>query len=371
MGVNISQTNNVANGVTMDLANLPDGTFDVQVIPRDIAPTVNFTAIGDPATSPPNRLWMPYLATITKTGNTFTSTDPRVSINNRDITIRLHPIWMLIAANRPRGAHVPSVIIIHHTDDENHSGVYDPNFHSRINSGIRTWRGNGLAPHYVIDRDGSVVKLGHESRQAFHADPARWDGQRFVNQFSIGIEIVHTNNPHNNVPTYTEDFTPEQYTSLISLLNDLTGTFNIPVYSIVGHSDVAISGTSHILGRKSTDPGIQFDWTILEAAGLGLQRMIGPIDFSVIYGGFFNAHPGGRIRNGAPGVTPSIVQELKADLTRIGYSVTNNNNYDNSVERAIMVFCEHFLALDGQDSVNMATAEVIKRVVGFLADVKP
>jgi N-acetyl-anhydromuramyl-L-alanine amidase AmpD len=140
---------------------------------------------------------------------------------------------------------------------------------------------------------------------------------------------------------------------------------------IVGHSDISLLPHLNQLGGRSSDPGIKFDWGILENAGLGLQRMQGPIDFSTAYGGFFNAHLNGRIRAGAAGVTSAIITELKADLTRIGYSVSSDDKYDDSVRMAIMVFCEHFRALDSQESVDRTTAEIIKRIVGFLVGVKP
>jgi N-acetyl-anhydromuramyl-L-alanine amidase AmpD len=367
----ISISNNTGNQVTIDLASLPDGDADVVVTPRDTFTGGSDTSIGDPATNPPARLWLPYTASITKQGTTFTSADPRVTIKNKEITIRLMPKWMRIASGVSRGGHTPTVIVVHHTDDENRSPQYDPNFHSLINRSINAWIGNNFAPHYVIDRDGSVVKLGHESLQAYHADSARWDGHSPLNPFSIGIEVVHTNNPRpNNGPaTYTEGFEQAQYSALIALLSDLTNTLNIDGSSIVGHSDVGTNGgnlPNTVVGRKSSDPGIQFDWNILEGAGLGLQRDPAPVDFTVAYGGFFNVHPTGRIQAGAPGVTPAIITELKNDLTLIGYSVSTGASYDNSVSRCVMVFCEHFLQLDGQDSVSRAMADVLKRVVAFL-----
>jgi N-acetyl-anhydromuramyl-L-alanine amidase AmpD/heat shock protein HslJ len=371
-----STTNNTGNRISRDLAGVPDGDLFVLVTPHDLYTIQSHSSIGDPATNPPDRLWSPYVATIIKQGTTFSSSDPRVTIMNKDITIRLMPKWMRIASGRTRGTQTPTLIVVHHTDDENPAyrrqppGPYDPNFHSKINRSINAWIANNFAPHYVIDRDGSVVKLGHESLQAFHADPARWDGRSPVNEFSIGIEVIHTNNAASNgQPTYTEQFEQAQYDSLIALLEDLTSTFNIDRSSIVGHSDVAtnVRTANAVVGRKSTDPGIQFDWTVLEAAGLGLQRDQAPVDFTVAYGGFFDATPTGRIRAGAAGVTQGIITELKNDLTLIGYQVRSGATYDDSLKKCVMVFCEHFLHRDSEESVSRDMAEALKRVVAFLA----
>jgi len=378
-GSTMIASNSGGNRVTIDLAGVVDGVFDVAVTPVHSYAGQPDTSIGDPATNPPDRIWVPYTATITKQGNTFTSDDSRVTINGRNITIRLVPKWMPIASARSRNGHVPSLIVVHHTDDANHTPNYDPNFSSKINRSITAWIGNNYAPHYVIDRDGSVIKLGHESLVAWHASPSMWAGQRDANAFSVGIEIVHTNNVRpSGAPTYTEDFTAEQYTSLIALLEDLTSTLNIDRRNIVGHSDVGSNGIRKkatattpeidwpidVVGRKSGDPGIKFDWSVLEAAGLGFQRMQGPIDFTTVYGGWFAAHPGSRIRDGAPGVTPAIIAELRADLTKIGYPLTTATTFDDSVRRCIMVFCEHFMGIDHQDSVSEDIAEVIKRIAG-------
>jgi len=292
---------------------------------------------------------------------------------------------MAIGRNGNRGTHVPSIIIVHHTDDYNHAqdlphGIYDPNFRSVINRSIDYWESNPqhIGPHYVIDRDGTVVKLCHETRVANHLGSGVWDSSNpgTGNSITIGIEVVHTSNqrtPH-GPPTYTEEFNPEQYTSLVELLRDLINAFNIPDYNIIGHSDMATDGGTipvTIVGRKSGDPGRQFNWALLEAEGLGLRRDPDAIDMNIAYGGFFAAHPDHSIRANEPGVTPPIVNELKADLIRIGYSVTNNDIYDRSVSRAIMVFCEHFSSLDGQNTVSLDTAITIKRIVAFLHGVKP
>ncbi|MEQ1697276.1 MAG: N-acetylmuramoyl-L-alanine amidase [Hyphomicrobiaceae bacterium] len=44
--------------------------------------------------------------------------------------------------------------------------------------------------HIVIERDGSVVQMVPLNRKAFHAGESVWNGQRYCNGFSVGIEIV-------------------------------------------------------------------------------------------------------------------------------------------------------------------------------------
>jgi N-acetyl-anhydromuramyl-L-alanine amidase AmpD len=120
----------------------------------------------------------------------------------------------------------------------------------------------------------------------------------------------------------------------------------------------------NVVGRKSSDPGIKFDWRVVEAAGLGIRRNTAdPVDFATAYNGFFAAHPAGRIQQGAD---QTGITELRHDLTLIGYTLSNAAGYDDSVRRCIMVFCEHFMQQDGQEFVSRDIAEVIKQVVAFL-----
>ena len=368
-GSNVVLETGNGNTASRDLAGMVDGQFDVEVVPHDQPPAGSVTRLGNPASHQPNRLWLPYTATIDKQGNTFTvASDPdhRVTIAGDVITIRLTPKWMPIASSQSRGGQAATHIVVHHTDDENHTAVDDPAFGSLINRSITGWIGNSFAPHYVIDRDGSVIKLGHESAQAWHANPSRWDGTSDVNRFSIGIEIVHTNNTFRGHPHYNEEFTPEQYTALTTLLQDLTTNLDIDITNIIGHSDVGTDSGGvpiTVVGRKSGDPGIKFDWGTVEAAGLGLRRDPGPVDFTTAYGGFFHAHPADSIR---PGSAAAAITELRNDLTLIGYSLSGAAGYDDSVRRCIMVFGEHFLQRDGLEFVSRDVAEAIKRVVKFL-----
>lgn len=105
----------------------------------------------------------------------------------------------------------------------------------------------GVSAHYIIDREGRISEFVPPTRLAFHAgkskmpDPA--DGRESVNNFSIGIELLGSEN---------SGFTELQYQSLRALISLLKSKFSIK--HIVGHSDIAP-------GRK-IDP-IGFDWSRL------------------------------------------------------------------------------------------------------------
>ena len=60
-----------------------------------------------------------------------------------------------------------------------------------------------------------------------------------------------------------KEFLVEQIESVISLIEEIKGRWNIPDANILGHSDIAP-------GRK-LDPGEKFPWRKLEVNGIGLM----------------------------------------------------------------------------------------------------
>ncbi|WYD81060.1 MAG: N-acetylmuramoyl-L-alanine amidase [Candidatus Electrothrix gigas] len=101
----------------------------------------------------------------------------------------------------------------------------------------------GVSSHYMIDCSGTIWQLVPEEQKAWHAGVSKMpdDGREGVNNFSIGIELIGTEEI---------DFTDAQYTSLTLLTKDILARH--PLQYIYGHCDVAP-------GRK-TDPW-GFDWS--------------------------------------------------------------------------------------------------------------
>ena len=101
-----------------------------------------------------------------------------------------------------------------------------------------------VSSHYLVRRDGEVVRFVAPERRAWHAGASSWRGRSRCNDFSIGIELEGTEE---------DAFAPAQYAALAALIRDLQKNF--PVRDVAAHSDVAP-------GRK-TDPGAGFDWARL------------------------------------------------------------------------------------------------------------
>lgn len=107
---------------------------------------------------------------------------------------------------------------------------------------IQEWKDAGVAPHYMIARDGTIYQLVADQNIAWHAGVAKMlDGRTDVNSFSLGIEIINTQDGK---------FASAQYDALNRLISDLKQKYTIKY--ILGHNEIAP-------GRKTDPWGI--DWS--------------------------------------------------------------------------------------------------------------
>lgn len=101
---------------------------------------------------------------------------------------------------------------------------------------ILEYKEYGVSPHYVIDRAGKIFRLVKDRDIAYHAGESSVpDGRKNVNNFSIGIELINTQE---------DKYTSEQYDAVNDLIKFLKNDYEIKY--ILGHNQIAP-------GRK-TDP---------------------------------------------------------------------------------------------------------------------
>ena len=101
---------------------------------------------------------------------------------------------------------------------------------------IMEYKQYGVAPHYVIDREGEIFRLVKDANIAYHAGESKVpDGRTGVNNFSIGIEVVNSEK---------DNFTSKQYVAINELIAFLKDKYKIKY--VLGHDQIAP-------GRK-TDP---------------------------------------------------------------------------------------------------------------------
>ena len=114
-----------------------------------------------------------------------------------------------------------------------------------------------VSSHYVVDEDGTVLRLVPEARRAFHAGVSYWRGNAALNGRSIGIEIVNPGHEWGY-----RDFPALQMAAVCDLCLEILSRHPIPPRNIVAHSDVAPD--------RKEDPGEKFDWEGLARNGVGL-----------------------------------------------------------------------------------------------------
>ncbi len=114
----------------------------------------------------------------------------------------------------------------------------------------------GVSAHYIITRDGEIIRLVPEDWVAWHAGVSKMpfpDEREMVNSFSIGIELL-SQHPDSapeiadgSVPAYTE----AQYVALERLMAEIQTRW--PIRTVVGHDEIA--------PERKQDPGPLFDWS--------------------------------------------------------------------------------------------------------------
>ncbi len=147
---------------------------------------------------------------------------------------------------RPKGGPI-GMLVLHYTGMESAAAALarltDP--HARVSA------------HYLIDEDGSTVRLVDEQCRAWHAGVSFWRGATDINARSVGIELV---NPGHEFGYRA--FPRPQIDALVRLAGDILARWPIPPRNVVGHADVA--------PRRKLDPGELFDWPLLARAGIGV-----------------------------------------------------------------------------------------------------
>lgn len=154
---------------------------------------------------------------------------------SEESTIRIIDKKVNFGFEVPASKRTIDTVVLHSSYDPEGKDPYS------VSAVMKIWEGYGVAPHYMIDRKGSIYRLVDDANIAFHAGVSKMpDGRTDVNTFSIGIEILNTKE---------DKMTDAQYTAINNLLAYLKDKYTIK--NVVGHTDIAP-------GRKD-DPW-NFDW---------------------------------------------------------------------------------------------------------------
>lgn len=120
---------------------------------------------------------------------------------------------------RPDGV-TPSLIVLHHT--AGHAAIDLPILLGHTEREV--------SAHFFIDKAGHIRQLVRLADAAWHAGASCWRGRKWVNAFSIGIEMENLGN---------EPWPEEQVLACVRLCQALMQRFSIPSDHIVSHRDIA------------------------------------------------------------------------------------------------------------------------------------
>ena len=219
----------------------------------------------------------------------------------------------------------PDMILLHYTgmpdDDQAVSWLCNPE--------------SQVSCHYFIHRDGSVLQLVPERLRAWHAGKSVWGGEEDINSRSIGIEIANAGHPA-GLP----DFTEAQVEAVIDLCKDCATRWYIPAERVLGHSDVA--------PVRKADPGENFPWACLAAAGVGHWVEPTPIT-------------GGRFFQRGDGGQP--VEALQSMLAFYGYGIEITGDYCARTEGVVEAFQRHFRPERVDGIADMSTIDTLHRLL--------
>ena len=170
-----------------------------------------------------------------------------------------------------------------------------------------------VSSHYLINRNGKVFNLVHDSHVAWHAGKSCWGKYQNLNKNSIGIELVNKGH-HLGYTSYKM----KQMENLIKLCIELIKKYKIKKRNIIGHSDIA--------PLRKIDPGEKFPWKYLAQNKVGIWH-----DYEF---GFLRKF---RKKNF---LTKQDKRKFVKNLNRIGYCFSANDKL--FLIKAITAFQRHF-----------------------------
>jgi N-acetylmuramoyl-L-alanine amidase len=142
-------------------------------------------------------------------------------------------------------------IIFHYTGMKSESGAL--NKLTEIQSEVSS--------HYLIKKNGEIIKLVPDLFIAWHAGKSSWKNYKSLNPNSIGIEITNPGHEYGY-----KKFTKKQISSLLKLSSFLIKKYKISPKNILGHSDIAV--------LRKKDPGEKFPWEYLSKNKIGIWHTL-------------------------------------------------------------------------------------------------
>ena len=120
-----------------------------------------------------------------------------------------------------------------------------------------TSQGTKVSCHYLIKKNGEILKLVPDLYISWHAGVSSWKNYKSLNKHSIGIEV---SNPGHYFKY--KKFNQKQINSILKLSKFLIKKYKIKSKYILGHSDISPD--------RKKDPGEKFPWYYLSKRKIGI-----------------------------------------------------------------------------------------------------
>jgi N-acetylmuramoyl-L-alanine amidase len=114
-----------------------------------------------------------------------------------------------------------------------------------------------VSSHYMIKNNGEILTLVPDLYIAWHAGVSSWKNYKFLNKYSIGIEINNPGHDYNY-----KNFNAKQINTIVKLTKFLINKYKIKPSFILGHSDISPD--------RKKDPGEKFPWNYLSKKKIGI-----------------------------------------------------------------------------------------------------
>lgn len=196
--------------------------------------------------------------------------------------------------------------------------------------------GAEVSAHYFVFEDGRIAQLVPEASRAWHAGRSFWAGETDMNSVSVGVEIANPGHDGGAPP-----FPDAQIEAVIRLCADVMERRAIPPERVLAHSDIAP-------GRK-IDPGEQFPWRRLAAAGVCAWRPAAPFADGLVM---------------ARGATGAAVQDLQQRLRAFGFALEPTGVYDAATETVVAAFQRRWRPERIDGTADISTVATLGALVG-------
>lgn len=192
--------------------------------------------------------------------------------------------------------------------------------------------------HYLVFEDVRILQLVPEARRAWHAGAGAWGGDRDINSCSIGIEIAHPGHD-GGLPAYPA----RQIEAVTALSKDIVSRWSIRPERVLGHSDVAPA--------RKEDPGENFPWGALHAAGIGHWVEPAPVSEGRVF---------------AAGDQGPSIEALQAMFALYGFPIDLGGVFDETTEAVVTAFQRHFRQERVDGRADMSTIATLRALIGAL-----